>query len=180
MLCCGFCRKHSGMLHLVFFPLCFGRRSLACFQAQGSLAVPALGASLFQCRGVCQEQMVRAVLEAADGAASACSAETSLSFVLCCSSARDEPRAAGGRVLLSWGSSRVTQRVIRHPWKGLDSPESSSLGSRGGRGRQVSLSPSPNTSLSPSVTLCPPHRVSLLPSWGSDPETSPWSSPWRC
>lgn len=35
---------------------------------------------------------MRGVLEAADDAASACLAETSLSFVLCCCCAQDEPQ----------------------------------------------------------------------------------------
>lgn len=46
---------------------------------------------------------MRGVLEAADDAASACLAEPSLSFVLCCSSAQDEPRGCWWQVLLSLG-----------------------------------------------------------------------------
>lgn len=79
---------------------------------------------------------MRGVLEAADDAASACLAETSLSFVLCCSSAQDEPQGCWwpGPALL--GSSRIALRVIRHSWQGADSPKCSSLWIKGGRGHK--------------------------------------------
>lgn len=107
---------------------------------------------------------MRGVLEAADDAASACLAEPSLSFVLCCSTAQDEPQGCWWQVLLSLG-------ILQDCTEGDQTPRAGQppglLPVEQGRGTRAQIP----------LCVLSPHRVSPLTSWGSDPETSPWSSP---